>query len=407
MKILYISSACNKNQKVVIDKTAKIKQRDSIINFHNLIITGLAAQKQEEVDVESLIGLPISIKTNKKKFWKSNIVKNNNIIYNQVGFVNIPILKQLTIEKNIKKELKKWIKINKKDRDKAIIVDASYVSILPMIIKIANKNHINVSGIFADIYDYMYNVNENTKKLGMIKRICRNKMKYCYHNMSSYIFLTQNMNTLINKDNKPYLIMEGLISKFESKDKVEKFKTKTIMYAGGIKEEYGIKCIIEAFEKLEGNYEFIICGNGKLEQYVKEKTKKNHRIKYLGTISNEKVKELEKKVTLLVNPRFSNYEYTKYSFPSKIMEYMASGTPVLTTKLQGMPKEYYNYVYLINDETVEGMKNSLQECLSLNNDILEKKGTEAIKFMQDNKNNIKQTQKIIKMIKEKNLYEIK
>lgn len=405
MNILYISSACEKNRKSIIDKTALVKQRDSIINFHNLIISGLS--QENGTKIESLIGLPISLKTNKKIFWKKNIEERNNIIYNQVGFINIPLLKQLTIKKNMKREIQRWAKINKTERNKAIIVDSSYVSVLPMIMKCARKNNIKVTGIFADIYDYMYNVNDNTKKLGIIKKICRNKMKYCYHSMSSYILLTQNMNTLINKDNKPYIIMEGLISNLGSVDKVEKFKTKTIMYAGGIKEEYGIKCIIEAFEKLEGNYEFIICGNGKLEQYVKEKAEKNHRIKYLGIISNEKVKDLEKKVTLLVNPRFSNYEYTKYSFPSKIMEYMVSGTPVLTTKLQGMPKEYYNYVYLINDETVEGMKDSLQECLSLNNDILEKKGTEAKKFMQDNKNNIKQTQKIIKMIKENNIYESK
>ena len=45
----------------------------------------------------------------------------------------------------------------------------------------------------------------------------------------------------------------------------------------------------------------------------------------------------------------------KYSFPSKNMEYMVSGTPVLTTRLPGMPMEYYPYVYFIEEESADGI----------------------------------------------------
>ena len=55
----------------------------------------------------------------------------------------------------------------------------------------------------------------------------------------------------------------------------------------------------------------------------------------------------ELKATLLVNPRPTTEEFTIYSFPSKNMEYMASGTPLLTTKLPGMPEEYHQYVLAI------------------------------------------------------------
>ena len=41
-------------------------------------------------------------------------------------------------------------------------------------------------------------------------------------------------------------------------------------------------------------------------------------------MNHPKIVKEEKKSTLLVNPRFTNEEYTKYSFPSKNMEYMAS-----------------------------------------------------------------------------------
>ena len=38
-----------------------------------------------------------------------------------------------------------------------------------------------------------------------------------------------------------------------------------------------------------------------------------------------------------VNPRQNNEEFTKYSFPSKTMEYLASGVPVVAYKLDGIP----------------------------------------------------------------------
>ena len=70
-------------------------------------------------------------------------------------------------------------------------------------------------------------------------------------------------------------------------------------------------------------------------------------VKYKGVAPNAVIVEEELKATLLVNPRPTGEEYTKYSFPSKNMEYMASGTPVLTTCLPGMPAEYNEYVYLL------------------------------------------------------------
>lgn len=33
---------------------------------------------------------------------------------------------------------------------------------------------------------------------------------------------------------------------------------------------------------------------------------------------------------------------------------MASGTPILTTKLPGMPSEYYPHIYSFEEETTEG-----------------------------------------------------
>ena len=113
---------------------------------------------------------------------------------------------------------------------------------------------------------------------------------------------------------------------------------------------------------------------------------------------NTEIVEKEQEATLLVNPRPTGEEYVKYSFPSKTMEYMASGTPVLTTVLPGMPKEYHPHVYLLEDESAEGIAESLKEVLSNTEEALFRKGAEARRFVLEQKNNVIQARKILDML---------
>lgn len=76
---------------------------------------------------------------------------------------------------------------------------------------------------------------------------------------------------------------------------------------------------------------------------------------------------------------------------------MSTGRPLLTTKLPGMPVEYYPFVYLFETETLEGYKVTLKEVLEKGYDELEKKGRDAQHWVLKNKNNIVQTKRIIEL----------
>ena len=79
------------------------------------------------------------------------------------------------------------------------------------------------------------------------------------------------------------------------------------------------------------------------------------------------------------------------------MEYMVSGTPILTTKLPGMPKEYYDYIYLIEEESENGMRNSITKVLNLPREELIEKGKKARDFVLKYKNNNIQAKRIIRL----------
>jgi len=81
------------------------------------------------------------------------------------------------------------------------------------------------------------------------------------------------------------------------------------------------------------------------------------------------------------------------------MEYMASGTPVLTTRLPGMPMEYHPHVYLIEEESDEGVAKALTESLAHSDEELFQKGQAARNFVLEERNNVVQAAKILEMLK--------
>lgn len=80
------------------------------------------------------------------------------------------------------------------------------------------------------------------------------------------------------------------------------------------------------------------------------------------------------------------------------MEYMASGTPLLTTKLPGMPAEYHPYVYLIEDETAEGVAECLKSIMTAPLDERTEKGLAAREFVLKNKSNRAQAGRLIEFM---------
>ena len=102
---------------------------------------------------------------------------------------------------------------------------------------------------------------------------------------------------------------------------------------------------------------------------------------------------------MLVNPRNSSEEYTRYSFPSKTMEYLASGTPTIMAHLSSIPKEYDPYIFYLEDESSEGLKQKILEVGAIPQSELDRFGEQAAQFILTKKNNHSQANKLISLLK--------
>lgn len=217
------------------------------------------------------------------------------------------------------------------------------------------------------------------------------------HSCTGYVLLTEAMANKVRPGAKPYLVIEGQVDSAmeeQCNSLGNKWSGLNCVYAGGLHKKYGIETLVKAFILADvPNSVLHIYGDG---DFVPKLCQiKNDHIFYHGIVPNAEVVAAELASTLLINPRPTTEEFVRYSFPSKNLEYMVSGTPVLTTNLPGMPEEYKDYVYLFEDESVQGMVTKLREVLSLPTNELNRKGKKAKEFVLNEKNNIYQTNRIL------------
>ena len=154
--------------------------------------------------------------------------------------------------------------------------------------------------------------------------------------------------------------------------------------------------LLRAFELLQGQrFQLLILGKGGLEAQILEAAKRDARISFKGYCTQSEAKSLECGATVLINPRPSRQAFTQYSFPSKILEYMATGRPVISTRLPGIPEEYFAHMIVLENETPEELAALFLRLEALPRAVLDELGANARTFVSVKKNERSQGQRIL------------
>lgn len=175
----------------------------------------------------------------------------------------------------------------------------------------------------------------------------------------SYIFLTEAMKKLF--PSKPSTVLEGFLPCSEF-DYQKRRVPKTVLYTGSLNREFGLGTLLEAFCSIsDPEARLWICGAGDMESAVKAALEKDPRIQFKGFLPKHEITALQTQCDVLINPRPAEGEYTHYSFPSKTMEYLLSGSKVLMYRLPGIGEEYYRYIRAIEEEGSNAMAAAIQK----------------------------------------------
>lgn len=403
MKVLYVSALVSQKLLKQLYESNHRNPGFAVQKFHRLLTQGLVANG---VEVNALSAFPTSFSSNKRILFKLKSEEENGVDIHYAFFLNLPVLRHVCLFFASFFRTLGWGM--KERKNKTVICDVLNISVCMGALWASKIVGIKCVGMMTDMPGLM--VGGQQKKLK--NKIVSSVNKSYLAGFSHYVFLTEQMNQVINRHNRPYIVMEGLVDVEMAKNTTIHNKTlqkRTVLYAGGLHEKYGLKMLVDAFMQLPyTDIQLSLYGSGPMESYIKECVSNDKRVVYYGVRPNDEIVAAELQATLLVNPRPTHEEFTKYSFPSKNMEYMVSGTPLLTTALPGMPDEYYPYVYLFEEETTIGYRNALKRVLSLTNAELSEKGYQAKKFVLKVKNNQVQTKRIIGLVNyyEKNLFDL-
>lgn len=395
--ILYSVTVSSQEKYEELFSTSQQKPMQQAAKYHRLLCEGLSAI--DGLNVQVVSKLPINKSNFDKNYLKKESETKNNVDYYYIPIINVAFGRNLFAFFNI------LTNVIKRSTDKTVVIG----DVLNITTSLANIiagriKGIKTIGIVTDIPSHLATSNTESKKerksLYTSFKVIVNE--FVLQRFDGYIFLTEQMNTLINTENKPYIVMEGHID--INVDKLtntleDKHSTIVCHYAGSLKRIYGIKNLTSAFINADvENSELHIYGDGDFVDELQEVCKQNANIRYFGVKLNTYIVQEQLKSTLLINPRPTDEEYTQYSYPSKNMEYMASGTPTLTTKLAGMPTEYYEHVYLIEDESLEGLTEILKTVLRKSKEELHDKGLKAKEYVLSEKNNVVQAKKVLDLI---------
>lgn len=314
-----------------------------------------------------------------------------------IGFINIAGIKVLSRYYTVKRELDKWASVDS-GREKVLLIYAMTTPFAQLAGYIKRKySSIKVIYIIPDLPMYM---NVTKVQESAVYRTRKKIEEFLFHrslkNVDGYVLLTDSMKEWFTTDIN-YTVVEGMATIDNTIDVDDIKKKKQILYAGGIKREYGVIDLVSAFSQIDDpEWELVIYGDGTDMESVCEYAKRDVRIKIMGSAPNAVVMKHQREAALLINPR-KNQEMAKYSFPSKTLEYMLSGTPMLGYKLAGIPEEYYDNMFVIQDSE-NGMEEALRKAMDLPETERIKMGEKAKHFVVKEKNPEKQCQKILELI---------
>lgn len=398
MKVCLVGSVVSLETFDKIVKCSKNKPSNAPENFQMMLVKGL----YHNGVVPHIISFP-NIATYPHSPYKV-YKKRKEVLFESVEshsqtLLNFPLLKQLNIYISTYFSVRKWIKQNKED-DCYILIYSDYPPYAMAVRNACKNTKAKTVLVMTDLPTFYLEKHKPSLNTWLNLWMDKNRLKN-FVNYDMYMLLTKHMASKMEIQNKPYIVIEGFsdISQYENVV-VDKFDKKTVMYCGALSNIHNICLLIDAFKKTNSDAQLCIYGSGDMEDYVKQAAKEDARIIFAGKVSRSELLCAQKQSTLLISVKSSKDEHTNYAFPSKILEYMTSGTAVLTTRVGGIPEEYFEYVYSIDNEDEESVARRIDECLSLNKEELIKKGKAAQDFVIHQKNCDLQIKRLLTFLKE-------
>lgn len=401
MNIIYLGKFFPQTLLRTINEDCKVKMGMSNHNFEMSILNGLCQQEGIELKCITIPGVYSYPHNNKNLYTKPESYDYKNTHIDSAGFCNLVGIKEKCAARSCARLIVKATNSFVGD-DLHIIINTPDIRLFDAVrmAERKTKKRFTKTVIIPDIPSMVTAMDkQNPIKAYLLAKRDFKVMEYTA-NSNGLVLLTEAMMDYVSKPVK-HIVMEGIVdvSTMDMKQVPIVTNKEVILYTGTLRKIFGVMNLVNAFRMVhDKNVELWICGSGDSEEAIEEAARKDSRIKFFGLVDSKTALEMQHKATILVNPRTSEGKYTRYSFPSKTMEYLLAGRSVIINRLPGIPEEYYDYVYTPKDESVDAFAECISNVIHIDKDIREKRSESGRRFIIEKKNSKIQMERVIKMI---------
>jgi glycosyltransferase involved in cell wall biosynthesis len=138
-----------------------------------------------------------------------------------------------------------------------------------------------------------------------------------------------------------------------------------LLYTGAL--EY-VRTFAEAFHRSRIEASLVFVGGGAETARLQSLAAIDPRIEVKPFMTGEAFAREVERADFMLNPRDPSWPGTPYSFPSKLIEYLITGKPIVSTRLPGIPAEYFEVLRPVDLVDQRSFEATLDRALAVDTD---------------------------------------
>ena len=163
--------------------------------------------------------------------------------------------------------------------------------------------------------------------------------------------------------------------------------TRALLFSGVLLAANGLPLLLDAFAQVsDPTINLWISGRGEMQSQVEKAARSDSRIRYWGFVDRWELLKIMKSSRVLINPRPASLPEHRYNFPSKILEYLAVGRPVISTATSDVAKGYGDYLILLDTKTPQALAHLIESVFARSDAELDEIGECGRRYVLAEKN---------------------
>jgi hypothetical protein len=319
-----------------------------------------------------------------------------------LGFVNLPVIKHLTRTISAISALMKAYR-GRPPCNRCLIVYSLHSPLLAAGLVCKRLFGVRMIVIITDLPQFMDNAGRMPLYKKILKWIDGGLIRRMILGADGAITITAWMGKEYLKEKIPYIVVETIKDEKDSGalERASGSGGLIGMYSGSLNAANGVVNMVKAFMACEhrAGTSLWITGRGDIEDWIKEQAKACSDIVYHGHVSRQELERLQRQADFMLSVKPPSDGFARYSFPSKISEYMVMGKAVASTYLSGIPDDYFNHMIMIPGGSVDELKAAFSAISEYTREELADIGADGREFLLATRGGGLQAKRILSFIR--------